>query len=888
MTCNIETTCPYCGVGCGVKINTIEQEGEHLSLSGCSSHPANKGQLCSKGSALGETVQRSDRLHQPMVNGQAVNWNKALDIIANKFTQLIEKHGPNSVAMYVSGQLLTEDYYVANKWMKGYIGTANIDTNSRLCMASAVVGYKRAFGKDTVPCCYEDLELADLIVMVGSNAAWTHPVLYQRIVKAKKKRPEMKVVVIDPRKTATCDIADLHLPLKPGSDAVIFNGLLAFLAQTNALNQDYIQKHTEGFNEALKCAQTLTGDIANVASLTGLDQEDLLQFFQWYAQTPKTVSFYSQGVNQSSSGVDKSNAIINAHLATGRIGNPGMGPFSITGQPNAMGGREVGGLSNQLAAHMDFEEEHIECVRDFWQAPTMANEPGLKAVDLFRAIEHGDVKAVWIMSTNPVVSLPDTQQVKRALEKCELVVVSDIMAKGDTSRYADVLLPSLGWGEKDGTVTNSERCISRQRGFLPAPGDSKADWWQICEVAQRMGYSGFDYSNPSEIFREHAQLSGYRNHGSRDFDISAFSEISKEDYDRFKPIQWPVNSTYPMGKKRMFEDGVFYTPSGKAQLIAITPKAPQTTVTDAYPYIFNTGRIRDQWHTMTRTAKSPRLMNHISEPYIEIHPKDAEKSHLKEGQLARVSSNLGHMIARVITSEAQQIGSIFAPMHWTQQYASQANMGALIQPVTDPLSGQPESKHSTVNIEPFDATWYGFLITHEDVVLNDVEYWAKITGNQFNRYELAGLNKPKQWLNWIKETVGLSDDGYGEWVEFEDIAEQRYRAALLINGQLSLCFMVDKTMNLPARGWLSKQFNTDLSTIDRMALMTGRSADQKDEGKIICSCFSVGINTIIDAIQSQNIMTPEQVGRALKAGTNCGSCVAEIKEIILQTNPKAG
>jgi assimilatory nitrate reductase catalytic subunit len=488
---SVKTTCPYCGVGCGVNLTIPDSVNQGVPpVSGDMDHPANFGRLCVKGSSLAQTIKSDDRLLAPMLNGQVVSWESAIETVSSKISQVVKDHGPDAFAFYLSGQILTEDYYVANKLAKGFIGTANVDTNSRLCMASAVVGYKRAFGSDTVPCNYEDLERCDLLIMVGSNAAWTHPILYQRIAAAKKQRPDMKVVVIDPRETATCDIADLHLAIKPGSDAAIFSFLLSDSVQADIVDHDFIVKHTNGFETALVQARASTPNVSYTADFCGIGEQDLVRLVGWWRDTAKTITFYSQGINQSSSGVDKCNAIINCHLATGRIGKEGAGPFSITGQPNAMGGREVGGLANQLAAHMDFATPGAQdLVQRFWQAPNMATENGLKAVDLFQAIEEGKVKVVWIMSTNPMVSLPDTAQVRRALEKCELVIVSDCKAHTDTTAMADVLFPATGWSEKDGTVTNSERRISRQRGGVPAPGEAKHDWWAICEVAKKNGLS---------------------------------------------------------------------------------------------------------------------------------------------------------------------------------------------------------------------------------------------------------------------------------------------------------------------------------------------------------------------------------------------------------------
>ncbi len=771
------TTCPYCGVGCGVEISKQDDGG--ISVQGNRQHPSNFGRLCSKGSALADTIGLEGRLLHPVVNGKQVSWDTALDAVAGGLSEIIEKHGPEAVAFYVSGQLLTEDYYVANKLMKGFIGSGNIDTNSRLCMSSAVAGYKRAFGSDTVPGCYEDLEQADLIVIEGSNTAWCHPIVFQRIVSAKQQRPEMKIIVIDPRKTATCDIADLHLPLKPGTDAVLFNGLLSAIAAQNKIDKDFVGQHTEGVDEALQAARQTAGDISRVAQTCELAERAVSDFFQIFINIGKTVTLYSQGVNQSSSGTDKSNAIINCHLLTGRIGKPGMGPFSITGQPNAMGGREVGALSNQLAAHMELDNpQHHDLVSRFWQSDRLAERPGLKAVELFDAIAAGKIKAIWVIATNPVVTLPNADKVRKAIEDCELVIVSECEQNTGTAARADILLPALAWGEKSGTVSNSERRISRQRSFLPHPGEAEEDWWILSEVAKRMGFGeAFNYQSSADIFREHAALSGFENHGQRDFDISALANLSDDQYDCLKPVQWPVTVASPQGTARMFTDQRFYTPSGKARLIAVTPRPPENPVTAEYPLVLNTGRVRDQWHTMTRTSRSARLNNHIAEPIVQIHPQDASQYQLENGAIARLDSRWGNMLARVVVTDEQRPGSLFVPMHWNDFLAAKGRVNALVNPVVDRISGQPESKHTPVKIAPKPFTWYGFLLTRTPKTPDDAAYWVKTKGQGFYRHELAG---EKAIENPVEVAQNLMK-GDGDWLEFSDAEKKRYRAARLEN-----------------------------------------------------------------------------------------------------------
>ncbi len=630
------TTCPYCGVGCGV-LARAKDDG-NAEIEGDPEHPANFGRLCSKGSALGETLSLDGRLLHPIVDGVETGWDEALDRVAARFSATIAAHGPDSVALYVSGQLLIEDYYVANKLMKGFVGSANIDTNSRLCMASSVAGHRRAFGSDTVPGVYADIEEADLVVLVGSNLAWCHPVLFQRLLAARDKRGTT-IVAIDPRATATTEAADLHLPIAPGADVALFSGLLAHLAESGRIDRRYVAQHTVGFEAAL--AEARGFDLAATARTTELDADALKNFFDLFARTERVVTVYSQGVNQSSAGTDKVNAILNCHLATGRIGRPGMGPFSVTGQPNAMGGREVGGLANMLAAHMEIENpRHRRIVQDFWASPAIASRPGLKAVDLFRAVEDGRVKALWIMGTNPADSLPDADRVRAAIRNCPFVVVSDVCRRTDTTTLADVLLPSAAWGEKDGTVTNSERRMSRQRAFLSLPGEALPDWRQIAEVATRMGFGdAFAYRSPSEILGEYVALTATENDGRRDLDLGGLADISDADYAALAPFLWPRRAGEAPAETRFFADGRFYHADGKARFVATPFRAPAAQTSACFPFILNTGRIRDQWHTMTRTAKAPRLMAHIGEPFVEIHPRTRGRSALPRRTSPRSRAN---------------------------------------------------------------------------------------------------------------------------------------------------------------------------------------------------------------------------------------------------------
>ena len=869
----IKTTCPYCGTGCGL---LIEASAGSYKVSGDPAHPANFGRLCSKGAALAETLNHPDRLLQAEINGKPASWDQALDAVASGFQAAIKKYGKDSVAFYVSGQLLTEDYYLANKLMKGFIGSANIDTNSRLCMSSVVVAQKRAFGSDTVPACYDDLELADLIILEGTNAAWCHPVLYQRIVKAKQQRPELKIIAIDPRKTPTTAIADLHLALKPGTDAFLFNGLLHYLAAANKQAVGFTQDHTQGMAAALAAAQAQTPE--QVALDCGLALSDVEQFFQAFADTDKVLSVFSQGINQSSSGVDKINALINCHLFTGRIGQPGMGLLSLTGQPNAMGGREVGGLANQLAAHMNIENaEHREIVQTFWDSPHIADQQGLKAVDLFQAIEAGKIKALWVMATNPAVSLPDSAQVQRALERCPLLVVSDCVAHTDTSAYADIKLPAQAWGEKDGTVTNSERRISRQRAFLDPPSEAKADWWIIDQVAQRMGYAEqFAYDDVAAVFKEHAQLSAFQNAGTRDFNLQALTELSASAYADLQPRQWPLVDDEDTA--RLFADGRFYTDSGKAQLIAIKPRLPVQAVDLDYPLCLNTGRVRDHWHTLSRTGISARLSAHRSEAFIELHPADAQTYQVDDNQLVQVCSKIGEIVVRARITDNQARGSAFVPIHWSDQFAANAKVCGLIPAITDALSGQPEFKHTPISIRPYPAAWYGFILSHTPLEMPDwVQYWSKSRSKHLWQYEISATQTPSDWEKSAKVLLKAQ-----AWIDYADSSRGYYRAASLDGDRLQACIFVAPTPRLPSRSWL-KQLETEheLSSAERQNLLSASApVGTQDQGKTVCACFNVGLNMITDAIKTQHLTSVEAIGKAFQAGTQCGSCIPELQQLL--------
>jgi assimilatory nitrate reductase catalytic subunit len=869
----VRTTCPYCGVGCGVLATPDGQGG--AAIAGDPDHPANFGRLCSKGSALGETLGLETRLLHPEIGGRRTGWDEAIDHVAASIERTAKAHGPAAIAFYLSGQLLTEDYYVANKLAKGFIGTPHVDTNSRLCMASSVAGHRRAFGADIVPQCYDDLELADLVVLVGSNAAWCHPILYQRIQVARAERG-VRVVNIDPRRTATSEGADLHLAIKPGTDAQLWNGLLSWLSDYSALDRHYIDEHTEGFAAALASARMEAGRVAQVAQVTGLPSNDIEQFYWWWAISERVVTCYSQGVNQSAHGTDKVNAIVNCHLATGRIGKPGSGPLSLTGQPNAMGGREVGGLANMLAAHMGFSAPERDRVRRFWNAPNLVEGEGHKAVQMFEAVAAGDIKLLWVMGTNPAVSLPRADHVRDALARLELLIVSENVASNDTANLAHVRLPAAAWGEKDGTVTNSERRISRQRAFLAPPGEARPDWWILSQVAARLGWADdFSYRSAADIFREHARLSGFENDGERLFDISRFAGLSDSQYADLQPVQWPVRRVSE-DSERLFGDGKFLTPTGRARFVAIkSGGAISAATSEAWPFVLNTGRVRDQWHTMTRTGLSPRLATHVSEPFVEIHPDDAAALGLEQGMLARVETEHGAALLRVMPSEGQQPGSVFVPIHWSAENSSGGRIGALVQPLTDPYSGQPDAKTTPARIVPVHASRYGFVLSRRALPVAGLRYWSRARMPAGYATYIA-LDAPSAgWGDWSERLLPA-----GERFTYEDERSRQYRMAVLHDGRLEAVLYVAPSPSLPSLEWLKSCFDLPaIAGADRRSLLAGRPLGAADQGPVVCACFQVGRKRIERAI-AEGACSVAEIGLATRAGTNCGSCVPELKRLV--------
>jgi ferredoxin-nitrate reductase len=694
-----KTTCCYCGVGCGITVHK-ERDGR-LRVEGDKDHPVNKGMLCSKGMSLHYTVMdTSDRLLYPEMRysrnapRQRVSWDQVLDRTAAVFKTFIDKYGPDSVAFYASGQCLTEEYYVVNKLIKGYIGSNNIDTNSRLCMSSAVTAYKMSLGEDAVPLSYDDIELSDCIFVAGANPAWCHPIIWRRIEAAKAANPSLKIIVSDPRKTQTCALADLHLQLNPGTDITLHHAIGRCLIEEGDIDLNFVQKHTEGFE---KYSSTIfERSIAEAAIICGIDQSEIRLAASYIGNAKAYITMWTMGLNQSVIGVNKNLSLINLNLVTGQIGKPGSGPFSLTGQPNAMGGREVGGLSNLLPAHRNLDNPfHREEVANFWGVKSISSKPGLTATEMFEALNDGRLKAIWIMCTNPLVSLPDARMAEAALKKAKFVVVQEISNKPETLQFADVVLPAAAWAEKEGTMTNAERRIGLLNKILNAPGEALPDSEIICRFANKMGYDGFAFNNPSEIFAEHAALTKGTN-----IDISELSyEILKEKGS----LQWPYKANET--KKQLFTDKQFYTASKKAILHSFPDVNKSVAPSEDFPLILTTGRIRDQWHTMSKTSKVNKLNKHISESFLEINPLDAQARNIRENDLLVVTSDAGHVRVKAKFSNDIKQGVVFLPMHWGKILNNDLNRANnLTQNLVDPLSKEPDFKFTAVQVAPYEKS----------------------------------------------------------------------------------------------------------------------------------------------------------------------------------------
>lgn len=909
------TTCPYCGVGCGV---IVESDGTQITgVRGDPDHPANFGRLCTKGSTLHHTAARpvtlQARLLQPAHRGsrqsapRAITWDAALTLATAKFEQVIRDHGPDAVGFYISGQLLTEDYYVFNKLAKGLIGTNNVDTNSRLCMSSAVAGYKATLGADAPPACYDDFNHASTLFITGSNTAFAHPIAFRRIEDAKRANPAMKVIVADPRRTETAEFADLYLPLLPGTDVALYHGMLHVMLWEGLVDNTFIAAHTEGFEALRNRVRDYTP--RDTAKLCGIEENALLQAARWFGEAAgRTLSLYCQGLNQSSSGTAKNAALINLHLATGQIGKPGAGPFSLTGQPNAMGGREVGGLANLLGAHRDMADPaHRAEVARLWGVADVPAVPGKTAVEMFEAAADGEIKALWIACTNPAQSMPDQTTVRRALERAEFVVVQEAFGTTRTCDYADLLLPATTWGEKDGTVTNSERRISRVRPAVPRPGGTRHDWDIVVDFARRLEAklrpglpSLFPYDTPESVWNEHRESTR-----GRDLDITGLSYARLDE----APAQWPFPEGAGTGKARLYEDGVFPTANGRAKFADVSYE-PVAEPRDArYSLSLTTGRLRDQWHGMSRTGTLGRLFGHVPEPAIELNAHDMGRLRLAEGDLVHVTSRRGSVVLPAQASEAVAATQAFIAMHWGEEFLSGSTgtgtratgVNALTTSAFCPKSKQPELKHTAVKVLKAELPWrlLGMAWLPDDKALavreqlkplmsaftfsSCVPFGRERSGVLFRAaaYEAA----PDELLAQIEGLLGLAG---AQVLHYADKRRgQRRTMRLAPHGEKTQLDGFLLAGDTSAESWIKPLLQDELpaQAYGRLLLVPGARAPVavQARGRQVCTCFNVAEPEITAALQTCAGSADEQLAQLqgqLKCGTNCGSCIPELKRLV--------
>ena len=920
-------TCPYCGTGCGVLIESTQ--GRIIKVQGDPQHPANLGRLCTKGSTLHLTaspsVQQQTRLLNPMRRAQRgdspvkVSWNAALDEAAEKFADIINAHGPNAVGFYGSGQLLTEDYYVLNKLVKGLIGTNNLETNSRLCMSSAVAGYKTTLGVDAPPACYDDIDHAQTLFIVGANTAYAHPVLFRRIEDARRANPGMKLIVADPRRTETADMADLFLPLLPGTDVALFHGMLHVLLSDGWVNHAYIAQHTQGFDALQAIVRDFTPDKA--ARICGLEKDDLIQAARWFGGNTPTLSMYCQGLNQSSRGTDKNAALINLHLATAQIGTPGAGPFSLTGQPNAMGGREVGGMSNLLSAHRDLSNAQDRAeVAALWGVSEVPSQPGKTAIEMFEAAAEGEIKALWIACTNPAQSLPNQALVRRALAKAEFVVVQEAYATTATGAFADLLLPATTWGEKDGTVTNSERRISRVNAAIAPSGDARHDWAILADFGQRLEKrlpsrtatyvpevsTLFPYGSAESVWNEHRESTR-----GRDLDITGLSYAILLDQG---PQQWPMPEGASQGMARLYANGRFPTPNGRAKFAAMHYHPVAEPRSHDYPYSLNTGRLRDQWHGMSRTGTLGRLFGHVSEPSIDLNPQDMIQMGLEAGDLVQVTSRRGEIVIAAQPSDTLAPTQAFIAMHWGEEYLSGMNADAqrrrgvndLTVSAFCPASKQPELKHAAIRIAPADLPWrllaMAWLPDTQALSVREalkplMDRFAFSTCVPFGRephaqgkvgviFRAASMRPTSQDLIQHIETL-MGVDGT-DVMRYQDAHCNQHRAMRMRRDPKGVYlegFVLSG--DISAEAWLKPLLQDEMLANAYGSALLAQGATPplatESKGKQVCTCFNVAESDIVATLRgcrgdADSRLT--QLQGQLKCGTNCGSCVPALRKLI--------
>ena len=895
------STCCYCGVGCGVLIEA--EHGRITGIEGDPDHPANFGRLCTKGRSLALTAaSHAGRALHPEIRfarddeRKPADWSVALDHVAARFADVIERHGPDAVAFYISGQLLTEDYYVFNKLAKGLVRTNNIDTNSRLCMSSAVTGYKKSLGADGPPTCYEDLELAHTVLFAGSNMPYAHPVLFRRLEEAKAKNPAVKWIVVDPRRTDLAALADLHLAVAPGTDVALFNGMLHHMIWEGAIDRAYVAAHTSGFDELKALVRGYTPSMA--AEICGIAEQDLLQAAEWFAKSPAALSLYCMGLNQSSRGTDKNLALINLHLATGQIGKPGAGPFSLTGQPNAMGGREVGGMATMLAAHRDIgNAQHRAQIEALWGVSELSARPGLPAVEMFDAVAEGKIKAIWIACTNPVHSMPDIERVRKALRTAEFVVVQEAFEQTDTVPYADVLLPASSWGEKSGTVTNSERRVSRVRAAVEPPGEARADWWIVNEVARRLearlaasaggerGTGLFPFTAPQDVFDEHRSLTI-----GRDLDIGG---LSYERLESDGPQQWPFPAGAAAGAARRYTDGRFATDDGRARFHA-TRYVPVAEPVDArYPFRLLTGRLRDQWHGMSRTGRVGLLFNHAPEATLSMRREDAARRGLKDGELVTVASRRGRLVLPLATTDDLPPGTVFAAMHWSGQFLDSGGINEATIGAVDPDSKQPELKHAAVRVEHAKLPWRLVAAKRGDVLalraavqplLAQRRYASiRVEADDLLVVSAADAEADAAWTERLHDALGLARGD--DLLEYRDARRGRAQR-IAWNEQCVDGFLLTGDTS-PADALLDQIRTAAPWDGPRHAIvLLGGDAPQRPRAardRVVCNCKQVTQSQIEQGIAQGAAL--DELKSTLGCGTVCGSCVPEIKRLLTTTTP---
>jgi assimilatory nitrate reductase catalytic subunit len=887
-----KSTCCYCGVGCGVIITT--EDKKIIDVKGDPDHPANFGRLCTKGATLHLTAKLDARQLYPELRKsrgeprRRVSWDASLDYVVDRFAETIEKHGPDSVAFYLSGQLLTEDYYVFNKLSKALIRTNNVDTNSRLCMSSAVAGYKTTLGADSPPTCYEDIDHTKCLFIAGSNTAFAHPIVFRRIEDAKANNPDMKIVVVDPRRTDTAQFADLHLAILPGTDVALFNGLLHVMLWEGLLDMDYIRAHTEGFDALKDTVREYTPKM--VADICGINEKDIVQAAKWFGAGP-TLSMYCMGLNQSIHGTDKNATLINLHLATGQIGKPGAGPFSLTGQPNAMGGREVGGMANLLSGHRDINNAaHRAEVAKLWSIDDVPATSGKTAVEMFDAVKDGEIKAIWIACTNPALSMPDLNNVLAALDNAELVVLQDAFNNTDSNQYADVVFPATTWGEKEGTVTNSERRITRLQAAAPKSGEARHDWEIAVEFAQRLekklglNTALFPYTTTEQIFNEHRETTR-----GRDLDITGLSYPLLETHG---PQQWPFKEGDKQGQARLYADGVFQTDNGKAKFANATYKPTADTTNARQPLHLLTGRLRDQWHGMSRTGTIAQLYNHVDEPLLSMNESDMQRRQLKDGDIVKLSNKRGELNIRIQTSNEVKPAQTFLPIHWGRQFMNGLGANALMPADVDKISKQPELKHTTIKVEKLNLPWQMTvmrschdltLISQIRQLLSNFDYaTCGLHGRENSMVVLRASHHEAPDADIVAQLDSLLGMVEGApMLQYDDAKRSVSKRILVENNQVTGVRLIGETL---AADWLKQVMQQGAFTDElrkwALAPLSAPPTGQKSRGKIICNCYDVSENEIIETCEMGADLQTLQA--KLKCGTECGSCVPELKRLVQQ------